>query len=171
MCACSTSQAWLFSNIQAVCISHDSSISTHEKEKQNNSARATALQITLALALISLSAMLLASSLSQPAGGGPSPENLQPDKPMPDVVRLVGAVLQNQDLRSLPYVAPNAEIEEKRLTRYAHPEIPNSTNQSDFPRLKIFGEANHNAGGDDACAGIDFRRDEFKPEWLHVFAA
>ena len=106
------------------------------KKKQNNSARASALQITLALALISVSAMLLASSLSQPAGGGPSPENLQPDRPMPDVVRLVGAVIQNQDLRSLPYVAPNAEIEEKRLTRYPHPEIPSSTNQSDFPRFE-----------------------------------
>jgi hypothetical protein len=106
------------------------------KKKQNNFARASALQITLALALISVSAMLLASGLSQPAGGGPSPENLQPDRPMPDVVRLVGAVIQNQDLRSLPYVAPNAEIEEKRLTRYPHPEIPSSTNQSDFPRFE-----------------------------------
>src|ERR1043166_7614010 len=48
----------------------------------------------------------------------------------PDVVRLTGPVIQNNDLRNLPYVAPNPEIEEKRLTRYPHPEIPNSTNQS-----------------------------------------
>ncbi|PYL23905.1 MAG: hypothetical protein DMF44_06710 [Verrucomicrobia bacterium] len=44
-----------------------------------------------------------------------------------------GPVIENNDLRSLPYVAPNAEIEEKRLTRYPHPEIPSSTNQSDYP--------------------------------------
>ena len=54
----------------------------------------------------------------------------------PDVVRLMGPVIQNNDLRSLPYVAPNAEIEEKRLTRYPHPEIPSPTNQSDYPRFE-----------------------------------
>ena len=55
---------------------------------------------------------------------------------MPDVVRLIGPVIQNNDLRSLPYVAPNTEIEEKRLTRYPHPEIPSSTNQSAYPRFE-----------------------------------
>ncbi len=49
---------------------------------------------------------------------------------------MVGPVALNQDLRSLPYVAPNAEIEEKRLTRYPHPEIPSPTNQSDYPRFE-----------------------------------
>src|SRR5213075_2523995 len=56
-----------------------------------------------------------------------------PGTQTPDVFRLMGPVIQNNDLRSLPYVAPNAEIEEKRLTRYPHPEIPSSTNQSDYP--------------------------------------
>jgi hypothetical protein len=82
------------------------------KRKQNNSAHASALQITLAFSLISVSAILFASSLSQPIDSGPSPNNPQPDRPMPDVVRLVGPVIQNKDLRALPYVAPNAEIEE-----------------------------------------------------------
>src|SRR5215472_9596169 len=54
----------------------------------------------------------------------------------PDVVQLMGPVIQNNDLRSLPYVAPTAEIEEKRLTRYPHPEIPSPTNQSDYPRFE-----------------------------------
>ena len=58
----------------------------------------------------------------------------QPDGPA--VMPLVGPVMQNKDLRSLPYVAPNAEIEEKRLTRYPHPEIPSPTNQSDYPRFE-----------------------------------
>src|SRR5260370_24171161 len=59
-----------------------------------------------------------------------------PGTQTPDVVRLMGPVIQNNDLRSLPYVAPNTEIEEKRLTRYPHPEIPSPTIQSDYPRFE-----------------------------------
>src|SRR5437016_10158577 len=59
-----------------------------------------------------------------------------PGTQTPDVFRLMGPVIQNNDLRSLPYVAPNAEIEEKRLTRYPHPEIPSPTNQSDYLRFE-----------------------------------
>src|SRR5438874_4320457 len=59
-----------------------------------------------------------------------------PGTQTPDVVRLMGPVIQNNDLRSLPYVAPNPEIEEKRLTRYPHPEIPSPTNQSAYPRFE-----------------------------------
>jgi hypothetical protein len=44
-------------------------------------------------------------------------------------------VVQNKDLRDLPYVAPNPEIEEKRLTRYPHPEIPGSPT-SNYPRFE-----------------------------------
>ena len=40
----------------------------------------------------------------------------------PDVVQMIGPVAQNQDLRSLPYIPPNKEVEERRLTRYPHPE-------------------------------------------------
>src|SRR5438067_6725934 len=103
------------------------------KQKQNSSTRASALQITLALSLTSVSAILFASSLSQPTGAGPGPNNPQPDRPMPDIVQLAGPVVQNIDLRDLPYVAPNPEIEEKRLTRYPHPEIPSPTSQADYP--------------------------------------
>src|SRR5437660_871650 len=103
------------------------------KQKQNSSTRASALQITLALSLTSISAILFASSASQPTGAGPGPNNPQPDRPMPDIVQLAGPVVQNIDLRDLPYVAPNPEIEEKRLTRYPHPEIPSPTSQADYP--------------------------------------
>ena len=41
-----------------------------------------------------------------------------PGTQTPDVVRMVGPVRMNQDVRSLPYVAPKAEFEERRLTRY-----------------------------------------------------
>jgi hypothetical protein len=50
-----------------------------------------------------------------------SMQNQLPSGP-PTVVPMVGPVAQNQDLRSLPYVAPAPEIEEKRLTRYPRPE-------------------------------------------------
>ena len=38
----------------------------------------------------------------------------------PEVVRLIGPVRQNVDLRNLPYVAPKQEFEERRLMRYPH---------------------------------------------------
>jgi len=39
----------------------------------------------------------------------------------PEVVQMVGPVSLDQDLRSLAYIAPKAEFEEKPLTRYPHP--------------------------------------------------
>src|SRR5713101_2859850 len=38
----------------------------------------------------------------------------------PDVIQMVGPVRVDQDLRSLPYVAPKPETEERPLTRYPH---------------------------------------------------
>ena len=38
----------------------------------------------------------------------------------PEVVRLIGPVSQNVDLRALPYIAPKPEFEERVLTRYPH---------------------------------------------------
>jgi hypothetical protein len=56
----------------------------------------------------------------------------------PAVMPLVGPVILNRDLRDLPYIAPNPEVEEKRLTRYPHPEIPSAaeTNPSGFQRFE-----------------------------------
>src|SRR5262249_7572955 len=39
----------------------------------------------------------------------------------PDVVRMIGPVVMNQDLRKLPYVAPKEKEEERRMTRYPFP--------------------------------------------------
>ena len=44
----------------------------------------------------------------------------QPRSGPPTVVRMIGPVRLDQDLRSLPYVAPKEEFEERRLTRYPH---------------------------------------------------
>jgi hypothetical protein len=49
--------------------------------------------------------------------------NQNADRPQPDVVAMIGPVSQNQNLRSLPYIAPAPQILQKRLTRYPRPEI------------------------------------------------
>ena len=89
------------------------------KKKQNNSLGASAFQIALALALASISAILFASGFSQSTAKGVS--GPQPDRPAPDVVRMIGAVSQDQDLRALPYIAPNVDNEERRFTRHPYP--------------------------------------------------
>src|SRR5262245_11341762 len=45
-----------------------------------------------------------------------------PGTQRPDVVRMVGPVMMKTNLRNLPYVAPEREVEERRLTRYPFPE-------------------------------------------------
>jgi FG-GAP-like repeat len=61
---------------------------------------------------------------------------LQPGAPT--VARMIGPVSQNQDLRSLPYIAPAPEIEEKRLTRYPRSETgpPPASETSDFAQFQ-----------------------------------
>ena len=44
-----------------------------------------------------------------------------PGTQRPDVVQMIGPVAMNQDLRSLPYIAPKQKEEERRLTRYPFP--------------------------------------------------
>src|SRR5438034_11685285 len=77
----------------------------------------------LAVALFAQTKSARPTQQSNPSVGAQDAPGTQ----TPDVLRLMGPVIQNNDLRSLPYVAPNPEIEEKRLTRYPHPEIPNPT--------------------------------------------
>ena len=45
-----------------------------------------------------------------------------PGTQTPDVVRLIGPVRLDQDLRTLPYIPQKKEFEERRLTRYPYPE-------------------------------------------------
>src|ERR1700730_2258218 len=44
-----------------------------------------------------------------------------PGTQKPDVVQMIGPVMMNQDLRSIPYVPATKESEERRLTRYPFP--------------------------------------------------
>jgi S-layer homology domain len=60
----------------------------------------------------------------------------QPGSARPTVVRMVGPVHLDQDLRSLPYIPPSAEVEERRLTRYPHPETGGPPPISGFARFQ-----------------------------------
>ena len=55
----------------------------------------------------------------QPAGSNTTQD--APGTQAPDVVQMAGPVRMDQDLRSLPYVAPKKEFEERRLRRYPFP--------------------------------------------------
>src|SRR6266446_3263224 len=78
----------------------------------------------IALALCLTGVFLALDGMSSGAGGADSartePQAGVPSAGAPDVIQLIGPVSQNQDLRSLPYVAPKAEFEERVLTRYPH---------------------------------------------------
>src|SRR6266436_1400259 len=52
-----------------------------------------------------------------------------PGTQKPDVVQMVGPVIMNRDLRSIPYVPTRKEHEERRLTRY----VPLNTGQTSAP--------------------------------------
>jgi hypothetical protein len=62
----------------------------------------------------------------------------QPQSGAPTLVRMIGPVSQDQDLRSLPYIPPAPEIEERRLTRHPHPEVggPSPSQTSGFARFQ-----------------------------------
>ena len=57
-----------------------------------------------------------AQAQSRPAAAAPTANS--PNGP--DAVSLVGPVRLDQDLRTLPYVPPKREVEERVLTRYPH---------------------------------------------------
>ncbi len=74
---------------------------------------------SLALALFGMGAF--SSAFAQTKGSRTNQAGTHPAAPgtqAPDVVRMVGPIRLNQDLRTLPYVAPKAEFEERILTRY-----------------------------------------------------
>ena len=73
----------------------------------------------VAVALLAMGAF--SSVFAQPRGAKNNQSRTKQDAPgtqSPDVVHMVGPVRLNQNLRQLPYVAKEAETEERRLTRY-----------------------------------------------------
>jgi len=111
--------------------------------KKKSTSQSAFFNLRVLIAAVFCLGALAVALFAQTRSGRPTQqnnrsENIQeaPGTQTPDVMRLIGPVIQNSDLRSLPYVAPNAEIEEKRLTRYPHPEIPSSTNPSNYSRFE-----------------------------------
>ncbi len=76
---------------------------------------------------LALSSWAMFSKVSAQPAGQPATSN------SPEIVPMVGPVHLNQDLRSLPYIAPKEEFEERVLTR--HPQ-PGTGNQEAGPLLK-----------------------------------
>jgi len=100
------------------------------KKKSTSKSAFFNLRVLIAsvLCLFGIAVALLASgAFAQTKGSRASqqPARLSatqdaPGTQKPDVIRMVGPVRLDQDLRSLPYVAPKKEFEERRLTRYPH---------------------------------------------------
>src|SRR5437016_11346926 len=75
------------------------------------------------------------SALAQGKGtkNNPSTANqASPGTQTPDIVQMVGPVRLDQDLRSLPYVAPKKEFEQRRLTRYPHLDTGKTSIPSEY---------------------------------------
>jgi hypothetical protein len=65
----------------------------------------------------------------------------QPSSGRPTMVRMVGPVHLDQDLRGLPYIPPSPEIEERRLTRHPRQETGEPPAISGFARFQSLLEA------------------------------
>ncbi|HSQ18923.1 MAG TPA: hypothetical protein VLR92_00980, partial [Blastocatellia bacterium] len=74
------------------------------------------------------SAQTLASKVDVAPNRRSPQEQGRPNRPLPDVVQVVGPVRQDHRLRDLPYVPPKPEFEETILTRY-----PRGTGQTGAP--------------------------------------
>ena len=61
---------------------------------------------------------------------GPKTNQDAPGTQTPDVVRMVGPVRLDRDLRDLPWVAPKAEHDEQPLYRHPRPKQPPQTSSS-----------------------------------------
>jgi FG-GAP-like repeat len=85
--------------------------------------------VLLALGIYSDSAKAQATTPAQPSSGRPT------------LVRMVGPVRVDQDLRSLPYIPQSPEIEERRLTRHPRPETGGPPPISGFVRFQSLLEA------------------------------
>jgi hypothetical protein len=78
---------------------------------------------------------------AQTRGAKNNPAGNNQDAPgtqTPEVVQMIGPVRLDQDLRSLPYIAPAPQILQKRLTRYPHPgtEPSAESETSAFPQFQ-----------------------------------
>src|SRR5438876_4853405 len=109
------------------------------KKKSNSKSAFFSLRVLIAavLCLFGVFVALVGSGAFAQTKGTrasqqPARSNATQDAPgtqTPDVIQMVGPVLLNQNLRSLPYIPPKPREEERRLTRY----VPLYTGQTSAP--------------------------------------
>src|SRR5438876_108782 len=111
--------------------------------KKKSTSQSAFFNLRVLIAAVFCLGALAVALFAQTKSAGPTQQSNRsvgaqdaPGMQTPEVVQLIGPVILNRDLRDLAYIAPNHEIEEKRLTRYPHPEIPSPTNQSAYPRFE-----------------------------------
>ena len=85
--------------------------------------------------------LLLAAGIYSDSAKAQGTTPAQPASGLPTLVRMVGPVGQDQDLRSLPYIPQSSEIEERRLTRHPRPETGGPPPISGFARFQSLLEA------------------------------
>ena len=77
--------------------------------------------VGVAVALFGTGAFSSAFAQTKGTNNNQSPANQDaPGTQSPDIVRMVGPVRLDQDLRDLPFIPPKAEFEEQALMRYPH---------------------------------------------------
>jgi hypothetical protein len=86
--------------------------------------------------LVGIFMVLLALGIYSDSAKAQGTTPAQPTSGRPTVVRMVGPVHLDRDLRSLPYIPQSPEIEERRLTRHSRPETGGPPPISGFARFQ-----------------------------------
>jgi hypothetical protein len=102
--------------------------------KKKSTSQSAFFNLRVLIAAVFCLGALAVALFAQTKSAGPTQQSNRsvgaqdaPGTQTPDLVQLIGPVILNKDLRDLPYIVPSHEFEEKRLTRYPHPEIPTPT--------------------------------------------
>jgi S-layer homology domain len=99
------------------------------------------LLIASLFCLVGIFMVLLALGIYSDSAKAQGTTPAQPTSGRPTMVRMVGPVRLDQDLRSLPYIPQTPEIEERRLTRHPRPETGGPPPISGFARFQSLLEA------------------------------
>jgi hypothetical protein len=86
----------------------------------------------LFLALAALGWILIGNA----SAAGPVLSETESIRGLGEKMSIVGPVSQDKDLRQLPYLAPNAEVEPKRLMRHPLPQTPSSQKSDPIRQIK-----------------------------------
>jgi S-layer homology domain len=108
--------------------------------KKKSSSQSAFFNLRLLIAslfcLVGIFMVLLALGIYSDSAKAQGTTPARPSSGQPTVMRMVGPVHLNQDLRSLPYIPQKGETEERRLTRHPHPETGGPPPISGFTRFQ-----------------------------------